>query len=86
MRVQPRASREGTAGVRDGALVVKLTAPPVEGKANAALSRFLGRLLGVPPSSVAIVRGASGRDKLVRVAGTSAAWVRGRLAAPEESA
>ena len=72
--------------MRDGALVVKLTAPPVEGKANAALSRFLGRLLGVPPSSVAIVRGESGRDKLVRVTCTSAAWVRGRLAAPEENA
>jgi uncharacterized protein YggU (UPF0235/DUF167 family) len=74
------------AGVRDGALVVKLSAPPVEGKANAALTRLLARLLGVPPSSVTIVRGASGRDKLVRVSGLTAAWVRGRLAAPEESA
>jgi uncharacterized protein (TIGR00251 family) len=86
VRVLPRASREGTAGVRNGALVVRLTAPPVEGKANAALTRFLGRLLRVPPSSVEIVGGESGRDKLVHVAGTSAAWVRGRLAASEESA
>ena len=50
---------------------MRLTAPPVDGEANAALGRLLGRMLDVPPSAVRILRGASGRDKLVAVAGTS---------------
>ena len=60
VRVQPRASRDALGGEREGALVVRLTAPPVEGKANEALARFLGRALGVPPSAVRVVQGASG--------------------------
>ena len=80
VRVQPRASRDALAGEREGALVVRLTAPPVEGRANEALARFLGRALGVPPSAVRVVRGASGRDKLVAVAGLTAAAARERLA------
>ena len=79
VRVQPRASRNALVGEREGALVVRLTAPPVEGEANAALARFLGRALGVPPSSVRIRRGASGRDKLLLVEGLTAAAVRQRL-------
>ena len=58
-----------------GALVVRLTAPPVDGEANAALTRFLGRSLGVAPSSIAIARGASGREKVVRIDGVTAADV-----------
>jgi uncharacterized protein len=53
VRVQPRASRDALAGEREGALVVRLTAPPVEGAANEALARFLGRTLGVAPSACA---------------------------------
>jgi uncharacterized protein len=59
--------------------VVRLTAPPVDGEANAALARFLGRILGVPPSSVSILRGAAGRDKVVRVEGLGAAELLRRL-------
>ncbi len=59
---------------------MRLTAPPVEGKANEALARFLGRALGVPPSAVRVVQGASGRDKRVAVAGVSAAAALERLA------
>jgi hypothetical protein len=80
VRVQPRASREALGGERDGALVVRLTAPPVEGRANEALARLLGRALGVPPSAVRVVRGAAGRDKRVAVAGVSAAAALERLA------
>jgi uncharacterized protein len=83
VRVQPRASRETVGGTREGALVVKLTAPPVDGEANAALARFLARLLGVPPSAVQLVRGAAAREKLVRVAGLRAPEARARLAARE---
>ncbi len=81
VRVQPRASKEALGGEREGALVVRLTAPPVEGKANEALARFLGRLLGVPPSAVRVVAGATGRDKRVAVAGVTAAAALARLGA-----
>lgn len=77
--MQPRAAQDAVGGVREGALVVRLTAPPVEGKANAALARFLGRTLGVAPSAVEVVRGATGRDKVVRVAGVTPAHVRAMI-------
>ena len=69
VRVSPRASRDELAGERNGALVVRLTAPPVEGKANAALVRFLARQLGVAPSAVSVTHGAKAREKVLLVAG-----------------
>lgn len=81
VRVQPRASRDALAGERDGALVVRLTAPPVEGAANEALARFLGKRLGVAPTSVRVVSGATGRNKVVSVAGVDSAVARERLLA-----
>ena len=79
VRVQPRASRDALSGEREGALVVRLTAPPVEGAANEALARFLGKALGVAPSAVRVVSGAASRNKVVQVAGLDAATARGRL-------
>jgi uncharacterized protein (TIGR00251 family) len=79
VRVQPRASRDAVSGEREGALVVRLTAPPVEGAANEALARFLGKMLGVAPSAVRVVSGATGRNKVVRVDGLDAATARERL-------
>ena len=79
VRVQPRASRDAFGGEREGALVVRLAAPPVEGAANEALVRLLGRGLGVAPSAVRIARGARGRTKRVAVAGIDAATARARL-------
>lgn len=79
VRVLTRASREGLAGQRQGALVVKVVAPPVEGQANAALIRLLAGALRVPPSAVGLARGAATREKLVRVAGLTPAAVRERL-------
>ena len=70
IRVQPRAARAGSAGWRpDGALSVRVTAAPVDGQANAAVETLLADALGVRSSAVVIVRGASGRDKYVRVVG-----------------
>ena len=69
VRVQPRSSAERIAGVRGDVLLIKLKAPPVEGAANLALARLLARVLGVPPTQVHVVHGASGRDKLLRVPG-----------------
>jgi hypothetical protein len=79
VRVQPRASKNALSGEREGALVVRLTAPPVEGAANEALARFLGKALGVAPSAVRVVSGATGRNKVVSVAGLDAATARERL-------
>ncbi len=79
VRVQPRASRDAFGGERQGALVVRLTAAPVEGRANEALARLLADVFRVPPSAVRIVRGTSGRDKLVSVSGLDAATARARL-------
>jgi len=79
VRVQPRASRDALSGEREGALVVRLTAPPVEGAANEALARFLGKALGVAPSAVRVLSGATGRHKVVSVAGVDAATARQRL-------
>lgn len=69
VRIQPRAKREEIVGLRAGAVVVRVTAPPVDGKANAALCRLLARRLGVPPSAVAVVQGHGARDKLVEIDG-----------------
>jgi uncharacterized protein (TIGR00251 family) len=80
VRVQPRAARAGIAGWRpDGALTVRVTAAPVDGQANAAVAALLAAALGVRPSAVQIVRGATGRDKYVRVAGLAIDDVMRRL-------
>lgn len=71
IRVIPRSSHEGLGGERGGALVVRLTAPPVGGKANRALKRFLSEALGVPGNAVSLVQGENRRQKLVRIEGIS---------------
>jgi uncharacterized protein YggU (UPF0235/DUF167 family) len=81
VRVKPRASREALEGEAGGALVVRLTAPPVEGEANAALARLVARTLGVPPSAVAVARGAKARDKVLVVSGLGPEDVRARVSA-----
>ncbi len=75
VRVQPRASRSEVVGEHDGALKVRLAAPPVEGEANRELVRFLSKLLGVAPSRVSVVAGATGKSKVVEVEGVSVADV-----------
>jgi uncharacterized protein (TIGR00251 family) len=67
VRVVPRASRTGIAGLIDGALKVRIAAPPVDGAANEELIRGLAKLLELPMREVEIVRGHTGRSKLVRV-------------------
>jgi uncharacterized protein (TIGR00251 family) len=69
VRVQARARRDEIAGQRGGSLLVRVTAPPVEGKANAAVCRLLAERLGLAPGRVAVVRGAGSRDKLVEIDG-----------------
>lgn len=71
VRIVPRAGRSGLAGVRDGALLVRVNAAPVEGAANAELVELLARLLGVPKRAVTIVAGERSRLKRVRVEGVT---------------
>ncbi len=71
VRVQPRASRSEVVGEHDGALKVRLAAPPVEGEANRELVRFLGKLLGVAPSRLTVVAGATGKSKVVEIEGVT---------------
>jgi uncharacterized protein (TIGR00251 family) len=79
VRLQPRARRDEVVGERAGAIVVRVTAPPVDGKANAALCAFVARAAGVPPSRVTIVRGQTSRDKVVRVDGVDEVFLRNAL-------
>lgn len=71
VRVIPRASKPGISGSRDGALLVRLTAPPVEGAANAELIELMATTAGVPRRSVSIVAGDRGRTKRVAIRGIS---------------
>lgn len=75
VRVQPRASQTEVAGTYQGALKVRLQAPPVDGAANEALVEFLANSLGVPRRMVRIVSGGSSRAKVVEVTGIDAAAV-----------
>lgn len=75
VRVQPRASKNGVAGLFEDAVKIRLTAPPVEGEANEACRAFLAGLLRLPRSQVELVSGHTGRNKMVKVAGVRAADV-----------
>jgi uncharacterized protein len=79
VRLQPRARRDEVVGERSGAVVIRVTAPPVDGKANDALCRLIAKAAGMPPSRVTIVRGHGSRDKVVRVDGIDAAALRTAL-------
>lgn len=82
VRIVPRASRTEVAGPMGEALKVRIQAPPVDGKANAALIDFLASALGVPRRGVTILSGRSSRLKKVRVTGLDAARTVGRLCPP----
>jgi uncharacterized protein (TIGR00251 family) len=68
LHVQPGAKRTEVAGVHGDAIKIRLAAPPVEGKANDALRRFLADAFGVPLRNVELVRGERSREKVVRIA------------------
>ncbi|HWT91457.1 MAG TPA: DUF167 domain-containing protein [Solirubrobacteraceae bacterium] len=76
VRVQPRAKRNEVVGERAGAVVIRLTAPPVHGKANAALCAYVAKRAGVPKTAVSVVRGQTSRDKVLRIAGATEEQVR----------
>lgn len=77
--VQPRASRAKVGPEHDGRLKVAVTAPPVDGEANAAVIETLAKAFGVTRRAVEIIAGATGRRKTVRIAGATAAAVEALL-------
>ena len=80
VRVAPRASRDAIEGEYQGAMKVRLTAPPVDDRANEALRRLLAERLKAPLSAVRIVAGEKSRNKRVAIAGVSRAQVLALLA------
>ncbi len=80
IRVTPRASRNEISEIlSDGTVKVRLTAPPVEGKANQALIEFLAEILEVPRTRIEIIAGTTGKDKLVSILDLDASTVHERI-------
>ena len=79
VKVHPRAKKDSITGELGDALKLSLTTPPVEGRANEACIEFFAKLLKVPRSSVTIASGQTSRNKVIRVAGVTGEYVRGRL-------
>ncbi len=69
IKVQPRSSKNQIAGEQEGALKIKLTAPPVEGEANQALINFLSACLKIPKRNITLLKGDTSRHKLVEIQG-----------------
>ena len=84
VRVTPRAARNEVAGERDGVLLVRVTAPPEGGKANAATCKVIARALGIAPSRVTVARGAGSRQKSLRVEGVDQRRLKAALRPPED--
>ena len=79
LHVQPRAAKNELAGIHDGTLKLRLTTPPVDGKANKAVVAFLARQLKVPKSSIMLRSGLKNRRKQVWISGLDEETVRRRL-------
>jgi len=79
VRLTPRSSANEIAGERSGAVLVRVTAPPVDGRANEALCRLIAKRAHVGVRSVSIVRGEGSREKLVRVQGMGEPELRAAL-------
>lgn len=71
VRVMPRASRDGVVGIYEDAIKIRLTAAPLEGKANEACRALLAKILSVPRSQVEIFSGHTSRNKVIKVSGIS---------------
>ncbi len=80
VKVLPRASRNQLVAIEGDIIKIRLTAPPVEGKANQALIRFLAELLSVSRSQVEILTGEKSKQKIVRVRGVTAQQVETKIA------
>ena len=79
IRVQPRASRNAISGMQAGVLRIRVTAPPVNGQANAAAIALLAQALDVPKSAIRLVKGASSREKTLAIQSLSQEELNQRL-------
>ncbi len=79
LHVVPRASRTAIAGLHDGRVKLAVAAPPVDGEANDAITRFLAKALGIPRDHVTIAAGQTGKKKTVAIAGLDPATVAAAL-------
>lgn len=70
LHIQPGAKRSEVTGLHGDALKIRLAAPPIEGRANEALLKFIAELCGVPQRNVELLRGAQSRHKMVKVTGS----------------
>jgi uncharacterized protein (TIGR00251 family) len=80
VRLRPGGNADELLGMVDGVLQARVSAPPVDGKANKALCRLIAKQVGVAPSRVSVVRGEKSRQKLLLVEGLDGAKLRARLA------
>ena len=69
LRVQASARHDEVVAIRDGVVVIRVSAPAVEGRANESLRRLLAKRLDVPKSAITIVRGHHSRDKVIEIDG-----------------
>jgi uncharacterized protein len=83
--VQPRSSRNQVVGEQNEALKIKLTAPPVEGEANAALVDFLSKYLGLPRKDIKLIKGETSRHKIIEIAGMRSEELMIKLGLPSSS-
>ena len=79
VRVQPKASGNETLGFREEILRLRVTAPPEDGKANAAVVHLLAKTLGLSRNQLEIIQGHSSRNKLIRIASLNVHDIRHRL-------
>ena len=82
LRIVPNAKRNHVAGEHGGAIRLKIAAPAVDGKANAALIEFLAEKLAVHTRAISLVSGEKSRDKVVELAGLDGTEARRRLLTP----
>jgi len=83
VRLRPRGHRDQLMGMEDGVLLARVTAPPLDGRANKALCRMIAKRIGMAPSKVSVVQGRKSRNKVVRVEGGSATALEQALRDPD---
>jgi len=81
VRVRARSRADQLLGIRDGVLHARVSAPPVDGRANRALCRLIADRAGVAPSKVSVLRGQRSREKVIRVKGMERAALHAALTA-----
>lgn len=83
--IQPKASKNEVVGPHNGEIKIKITAPPIDGRANEGLIEFMSDLFDIPKRDVLLIKGDTGRHKVVELSGLSEETVRGILKIPRQS-